>query len=225
MSSASGTKRRERGFTMIEVLVALSIIGLIATLLLSVLDMQGRSEVNLRKHTSGDDSVVTAQTALRGRLEAMRLVPDLRGTGNTLTMRGELQQIDFEAPIFASEGPHGLHRFRLVLGRDRALMLYSINIRSSANSLEFSRSWNGLRLLDNVEQFEITYFGPDRRSGRDVWQERWEYQSALPKLVRVRLSFAAGDTRFWPVLMVRIAPQQKLGCAPGEQSPECRGQP
>ncbi len=224
MSNARSTSQREGGFTLIEVLVSLFIAGLIATLLLSVLDMQGRSEVNLRKHTTGDESVVAAQTALRGRLEAMRVLPDRRGIGNTLTMRGELKQIDFEAPLFASGGPHGLHRFRLVLGKDRALMLYSINLRTSVNAFEVSKSWDRLRLIDNVERFEITYFGPERRSGRDMWQERWEYQSALPKLIRVQLSFAAGDTRFWPVLMVRTAPQQKLGCAPGEQGPDCRGE-
>jgi hypothetical protein len=103
-------------------------------------------------------------------------------------------------------------------------MLYSTSARTSADASGPSLlGWDRVRLIENIERLEITYYGQDSFSGRDVWQERWGYQSVLPKLVRVQLTFPAGDARFWPMLMVKTSPQQKPGCGPDGQSPDCRG--
>jgi general secretion pathway protein J len=211
-----------RGFTLIEVLVCLFVVGLIASMLLSVLDMQWRRTLMLGARSQGDESVIAAQTALRARLDAMRAYPDFRSGGASLAMRGTSGEVDFQAPSFASAGPHALQGFRLRLGDDKALKLYSISMRTAADPFSTTQDgWTGLRLIDNVERIEITYFGFETTSRRDAWQERWDAHAELPKLIRIKLTFAAGDSRYWPVMMVKPSPQLRLGCTGNVQAANC----
>jgi general secretion pathway protein J len=222
MSRLSPSIARSRGFTLVEVLVCLFVVGLIASMLLSVLDMQWRRTLMMGLRSKGDETVIAAQTTLRGRLEAMRVVPDLRTGGTRLVMGGTGREVAFQAPLSASGGPHALHGFRLLVDKDKALMLYRINLRGKADPFGTTLAgWDGLRLLDNVERIEITYFGRERITGRDAWQERWEAQAELPKLIRIKLTFAAGDSRFWPVMMVKPSPQLRLGCTGNGQDANC----
>ena len=131
-------------------------------------------------------------------------------------------EITFQAPLAASGGPHALQSFRLRLTGEKALTLYNVNLHGTADPFDTKEAgWDSLRLLENVERLEITYFGYDKVTRRIAWQERWEAQSDLPKLVRIRLAFTAGDQRFWPVLMVKPSPQLRLGCTAQNPNADC----
>lgn len=219
------TRESEAGFTLTEALVALLVFGLLSSMILSVLTLQGRAENTLRNRIDADDRVALAQNLLRERMDAMRAVVDIRGAGDYVSFRGLPHSVDFESPTFQAEGPHALHRFRLQMERGGNLMLYTINTRSTVDwRLQSIAGWQAIPLLDRVDKIEFTYFGPDRYTGRDAWQETWERRRSLPKLVRMRLAFAPGDPRAWPVLMVKPAPQTRVPCREDNQGKDC-GEP
>ena len=60
-------------------------------------------------------------------------------------------------------------------------------------------------LIRRVERLDLAYWGapsPDQPAG---WQSRWDGRD-VPELIRVRLGFAKGDRRRWPDLIT--APQR-----------------
>jgi len=225
MRPAPLPSRREAGFTLTEALVALFVFGLLSSMILSVLTLQGRAESTLRNRIDADDRVSLAQTLLRDRMDAMRAVPDLHGTGDSLTFRGFPNKLEFDAPIYQAEGPHSLHHFRLQMERGGNLVLYALNTRSTVDAQKQGiEGWQALPLLERVDRIEFTYFGPDRFTGQDAWQQTWEERRSLPKLVRMKLAFPAGDPRAWPVLMVRPAPQTRLPCREQNLGKDCGDQ-
>ncbi len=222
MRATALARRHEAGFTLTEALVALFVFGLLSSMILSVLTLQGRAESTLRNRIDADDRVALAQNLLRDRMDAMRAVVDIHGAGDSLTFRGLPGSMDFESPTYQAEGPHALHHFRLQKERDGNLVLYALNTRSVVDwRTQGTTGWQALPLLERVDRVEFTYFGPDRFTGRDAWQETWERRRSLPKLVRVRLAFATGDPRAWPVLMVKPAPQTRLPCRDDYQTKDC----
>jgi general secretion pathway protein J len=210
------------GFTLAEALVALFVFGLISTMILGVLTMQARADATLRTRIEAQDRVALAQNTLRERMTRMRQVTDARGTGDTIIFSGLPNQIEFMAPTYQAEGPHALHHFSLHLEQGNNLVLSSINERTSPQAAVIEGlGWAPLVLLDNVTHIDLDYFGQDTISGRDSWQQNWTQRGRLPKLIRMKLAFGRGDTRVWPVLMIRPAPQSRLPCRDDNSSRDC----
>lgn len=224
MRPARRPARADGGFTLTEALVALAIFGLLSAMIASVLTMQLRADASLRGRMEADDRVVQAQTLLRERMDAMRAVVDIHGSGDTVTLYGLPDRLDFTAPAWRSEGPHALYIYHLMLGRNGTLVLAAQNeLAQTAEGYTNPAMFPSVELLDNVARIELTYYGPDRFTGRDAWQERWTQRRALPKLIRLKVAFAPGDPRVWPVLMVQPAPQVRLPCREDNTSRDCGG--
>ena len=81
--------------------------------------------------------------------------------------------------------------------------------------------WSSMTLLDGVEAIEFTYFGPDRVTGRDTWQQSWQGRRVAPKLIRMRLAFAQGDPRAWPVLLMRPWSSLRKTCDQNQTGADC----
>ena len=212
----------DAGYTLAEALVSLFIFSLISVMILGVVTLQGRAEGTLRNRIDRDEAVVLAQTILRSRMDGMRSLVDIHGTGDSVAFDGRPDLLQFDAPIFQSAGPHALHHFRLRLERDGNLVLYTMNGRSLTDwRPPGNAGWNSLPLLADVARIQLTYFGPDRYTGKDAWQETWQRRRSLPKLISLRLIFPAEDPRRWPVLMVRPSPQTHLACRDENSGKDC----
>jgi general secretion pathway protein J len=57
-------------------------------------------------------------------------------------------------------------------------------------------------LLDGVERIDLSYWAPGPAHG--AWTDRWD-STALPELVRLRIVFAPGDRRHWPDIVAATA--------------------
>lgn len=214
--------RREGGFTLAEMLVALALFGMISALLAAVVQLITRLNGSARRGADAVEQVVSAQSVLRTRLEQMRPLTDIRGLGDTITMVGLPGELSFTAPGFSAAGPHAVQALRLRRTNRGQLVLYTAPMLGGYDLREPSvEGWSAVPLLDGVQWMEIAYFGPDRLSGRDLWQDRWVRRAQPPKLVRVRIGFADGDARSWPVLMVRPMSGLRLPCQDGRTSLDC----
>jgi len=226
MSAAPLLPRKDAGFTLAEMLVSLFLFGLISALIAGVVDLIARLDGSVRQRGAAVDQVVSAQTMLRTRIEQLHPAIDIHGLGDTIAMIGTPDQFSFTAPGFAANGRHGDQVMRLRLTNQNRLVLYTAPALGGYDlRLPSVEGWQAAVLLDRVQWLQIGYFGPDRLTGRDMWQDRWTGRAQPPKLVRIRVGFADGDARRWPVLMVRPLTGTQLTCQDGRKSADCGVEP
>lgn len=201
----SASRRQSPGFTLLEVLVAITLLSLIAALL------SGGLRFGTRVWHRGEDQLQT--------LAAIQSVHGL--------MRRQLVQL---MPVIASDDPEGLVMFegmptyvRFVgsapaevmvggcyeitfgLSHDEVaqhlVMAWRLLGRSKDDDLAGSEREQVL-LLRDVAEVSFTFFGAEAEDETPQWHEMWVESTTLPRLVRIMVNFPDGDPRLWPALVV-----------------------
>ena len=181
--------KRDAGFTLLEILVALSVLGFLVLGLgqgvrfgLLAWDRQTRV-IGVRSDLDAIDRL------LRRLIEQMdpgtqRDPPRIAGSARSLTFRtdlgpaaGPLEARDADIGVSVEAGRLLLRWRRHTQGRPFAAL-------PAPQEVEILRS---------VAALEIGYWGV----GDAAWRAEWSGAS-LPALVRLRLRFAEGDHRRWP---------------------------
>ena len=213
VDGATRRYHRTPGFTLIELLVGLALLGLLAAMLLSVVESAGIIARRERGGSAAMDETVGAQRALRAAIERLRPVTRRDSALPIVDLRGSAEQLDFLGPPLASAGPDALQRYRVMRSAAGELMLYHLSSRSNqaASGPTDLTGWTGVPLLEGVIGLSIDYLGPTATDRHQAWRTRWFDQPQTPELIRVRLRFAAGDARVWPDLVVR--PRATLNAA------------
>ncbi len=202
---------RERGFSLVEMLVALAVTGFTALLLATAVGRIAGVVQTGRASTQALASVAGAQLALRERLERIMPVPDPQNPGSALDFRGQGSVMEWVGTPVDADAPDALWRYRLARTTDGRVSLYH---RSSLDPLAEDHAtslagWRATPLLDGTADIELAYFGTapgfgaltDPGVGR-AWQRNWSTRRSLPLLVRVTVRFPEGDRRPWVDLVV-----------------------
>ncbi len=197
--------RTQNGFTLIELLVGLALLGLAASLVLSVVQAAGLIATRERAGSAALDEVVGAQRALRTAIERLRPVTRTDSALPIVDLRGTDAELAFVAPPPAADAPDALQRYRLTRTAAGELMLWHASTRAADLDPrgEDLRGWRGATLLDDVAGLSIDYLGATDQDPQQAWRSRWWDQARTPELIRIRLRFAPGDPRPWPALVIR----------------------
>jgi general secretion pathway protein J len=175
-----------KGFTLVEVLVALVVLALTGTLVLDGLRLGARSARAAEERARrAHDFAVAASFVKRGIERARRF-------------SGERDSVRFVAPLPAHLGEGGLYSFTVVLERDgdASQLLLTFDLREKKehghddpeNPLRHARSGRqSIALLRGIGAAEFAYLGVAAPGAQAQWQPRWEEEAGLPRLVRVRL--------------------------------------
>lgn len=205
MTEGGNIVPHERGYTLIEMLVALAVTGLLAAMLLSGLSSANGFISRTAQRASGGDAVYEAQRMLRTRVEGLRPVIRLDSMEPTVDAQGDEASFSFQGPPPDAAQPDAPWRYRLQTTADGALMLYHAS--SLDRRYDFgapgATGWQGQRVIDNVAAMRISYFGRDPISNGRRWQTRWFRRPQPPDLVRISVRFRDGDDRLWPDLVIR----------------------
>lgn len=195
----------EPGFTLIEMLVSLALLGLAATLLLEGLATAGIVAQRQRGRTAEFDELVSAQRVLRSGIERLRPVVRSDSGIPILELRGTRNVLTYIAPPLDRSAPDALTRFRLTRTASGDLVLYTASTRDfrvEGDGRDLT-GWTPNPLLHGVRDLTIDYLGAPRPGLARGWQERWWDRSSPPELIRIRIGFAQGDRRRWPDLVIR----------------------
>ncbi|WP_213979253.1 prepilin-type N-terminal cleavage/methylation domain-containing protein [Sphingomonas sp. dw_22] len=193
------------GFTLIEVLVSLALMGMAAALLLSGLRMAGLVAMHERTTGSGLDEVIAAQRVLRTGIERLRPIARVDTSGSVVEFRGNDAVLSYVAPPLERQSPNALQRFRLARATSGDLVLYSVSTRQARiDPSGFDLvGWTPTTLLRGTSNLSISYRGAPVTGGPRTWLNEWWDRGKPPELIRIRVEFPAGDSRQWPDLLVR----------------------
>lgn len=205
---------RDHGFTLVEMLVSLAMLGMMATMLLGGLQTVGGFANRTTAQIDADDTVVAAQRLLRDRIERLRPTINPNSSVAIVDANGDEGNFSFLAPPLARAEPDSLWRYRVVVTAAGDLILLTAN--SLDDRYDFTArdgaGWQPLTLLNNVRAVRINYFGERLTGFGSSWQVNWVQRPQPPALVRIRVSFRDGDRRQWPDLVIRPRATDNTAC-------------
>ena len=201
----SARKRRAGGFTLVELLVALVLLGFISVLMLGGLRFGARAWEAGEARTQRVADVQVAQRFLRRQISAARpLVARQDGRAAATGFEGDGAQLRLIAPLPAHLALGGLYRVSLFVdeqdGRDRLMLAWQL-YQSEEDDVGLAEGQESV-LVDDVLEVEFGYLRVDAEDGDAEWVDRWEGEAGLPALVRVEVTFDDDDGRYWPPLIV-----------------------
>lgn len=192
--------KRMQGFTLLEMLAALSLLGLLMVLAASSYKSSGLAAERTERAAARMEQVVAAQRFLRQSLESMRETSDFAGQAESL-------QYLAVVPLGLG-GQLKLHRLQL-LSDEAGIWALRVAFFDKDNG----KPWGEPQvLLDHMREVRIAYRGIDDMHRDSGWLSRWPWPQRLPRLVRIQARVQDGMP--WPTLSVAVRSNQQTGVAP-----------
>lgn len=211
----------ERGFTLLEMIVALMLLGLVLGLVGGGAQLLRGTGDRLadRSATLGDLALLT--TILQERLGDAVLL-DFGPAGSTYaSFDGTPERVRFTTvtPDVAAGAP--LVAMELGAAEDDGIELVLTGL--AAPERDFARFEEAgtlvpRRFLAGAAGARLSYFGRKARAARAEWHERWQEEPRLPRAVRLEL---AHDRLALPPLIVPIRQDLASLCASAVQPLPC----
>lgn len=193
------------GFTLVELLVGLSLLALLTLLLFGGFRFGLRAwEVGSARLERGD-AIASAQGLLRREFaEAQPVLTGAPAEATPVYFQGGADRVTFVAPLPAHRGVGGFHVFEIAVrpaGPSNDLVLRWHLYRADAAAPAFDPKDESLLLAD-IAALGISYYGQPAEGVPPQWLDLWDGRLGLPALVRLRVAFPPGDDRRWPDLVV-----------------------
>lgn len=199
------SQSRDNGFTLIEVVVALVLLAVILTGLVSALVIFARTGERVDQRTLAGDDVRLVYAFLKQSLEpaSPRVRTRPRDSAAVSWLQGTDSELEWLGLMPARHGVGGLYHLRLATERSGdgvRLMLYYLPYAGDDPPPDWSLAGTHL-LLEDVTGLEISYRALDEAD----WRGEWLEAQVLP--ARVRISLAQGGSA-WPALIVPVLAAQ-----------------
>ncbi len=219
-------KRLDAGFTLLELLIALALVGLLTVLLFSGLRMGSNAWDKTEDSTDRSSSMRLVWQFLQNHLQEARIVSvpasekGFNEIKNAVIFSGLENGLEFVALMTPSLGAGGVYVLRVDAVEHQqkqqlrlSRWLYHPEILAGAKGLpdwepltaadvgnqreedpELTAYYSESILLDDLQQFEVRYFGPESdENGATIklsepqWTTEWLQKQQLPWLIGIRI--------------------------------------
>lgn len=188
--------RRDSGFTLLELLISVTIFALLMVVLIGALQLGSRQVGRLTGQVDQSSQVALAQNFLRTQLGAAEPLVLGAADSKLVQFAGDAERVDFVAAAPQSLPAGGLLAFsaafragtgpaggQLVLGWQPLHQDPDAPAPAAAPTV----------LLDHVRAAKFVYYGPPSPTTDPDWQSSWQDKTYLPLLVRLSVTFMDGQ--------------------------------
>lgn len=220
--TASAAERGQAGFTVVELLVAIALLGLVTAALFGSLRFGISAWGSGTAHADRNVEVLSIQNFLRRTVgDAYPLfLRDEHGQGQ-VDFDGEAERLSFLAPTPIALGSAGRSRFEISIDR-RSARTDMIIITRPELSGDPSASVRRI-LIPEVRSLQFSYFGAARSDKVGRWHSEWREQTTLPSALAIQITFPERDQRVWPELVVAPRIIADVGCVLDTLTHRCAG--
>jgi general secretion pathway protein J len=195
---------RFAGFTLVELLIAIALFGLILTGLYSGLRMATRASDAGEAHATDNDELRAVMGFLRFELNQVYPLVFTNEDEDRVIFEGEPDRLMFVARLPQHRGVEGAYQIFLLEDQDRLVLRYRLTKADHPylfESVESGDVGKEVVLVPGVENVGFSYYGKRGRNAR--FYSRWDDPERLPKLLRMRIR-PKGRGVHWPDLIVPI---------------------
>ena len=199
---ALAPKSLHQGFTLIEVLIAMTLLGIMVVLLFSSLKICADSwEKGESKITDVNEVAVVYNFFQRHLSAAMPLWNDLSEEEKTFSFQGKAKSLQFVSAFPASAGRSGLQLFSLYMQEEDKDQVIKVTLTPFAPAAE-GEKWHKeeVTLIKRVSGLTLDYFGSDDGVSEGSWTKEWLDKDVLPRLVKINIKLDNGI--FWPEMII-----------------------
>jgi general secretion pathway protein J len=206
---------RAAGFTLVELLIALTLVGLLTTLVYGGLRLAAEawSRVDRRTNDAADLRVVA--DVLRHALSAAYpAYASADPNDRSIAFDGKADSVALVAPLpqaIAAGVPAQLRFFVAGDDRPRSLFMgwrFDLPVADRDGPLPENR----LVLLDHVRAIRFAYFGAAAAGDAPHWQPSWRARDRLPDLIRIRIERDRASLPDWPGLTAEPMAAMNSAC-------------
>lgn len=210
MNSGSAQRLEARGFTLIEVVLALSIFALLGTILYGAFALS-HSAVEKSQRVASQSQTLRSTADLLA--SYVRSAYPYRGSiqEQAIFFEGDIDSLTLVSAYSHGMGGRGMARIQITAEEDdggrAALRLEEttpVRVRGEQGGGQSQR----LTLRERIRDFRLAYL--DGQAAEETWQERWDgaERRMLPRAIRMSFVEENGSQVQWvfPVMMSVLAP-------------------
>ena len=207
---------KQPGFTLLEVLLGMSIMSVMMLLLFASLRICVQNWNAGEKKIAEVSQAAIIQNFLQSKLHAtVPLDGDFLEEAQ-FSFQGSQDQIQFVAAMPASAGRLGLQLFKMNLqpsGRGEQGSYLQVEMQPFFPQGEGEEQGveKPVIILRKIQRLQFAYFGSDSaaKNSDSSWQNDWLEKESLPKLVSIDIELVNGEV--WPQLVVALKVDKAFG--------------
>ena len=194
-----------RGFTLIEVLIAMSLLSLMMALLFSSLHIGAKSWQQGEEKIADINEIAVVQHFFSHHLaHALPQWNDFDPEKERVfAFQGKKTSVQFVGAFPASAERYGLQLFNVALKDITKKSAVTVSVKPFFPLAENETAFEDeVELISGVKEFELAYFGLNDETGEYQWQTEWLNKELQPRLVKIALELA--DGRYTPDIIVAL---------------------
>lgn len=199
------TRLFAHGFTLVEMLIALSVLSLLLGMLYSGLYTlsQGAQGSSAGVQSLNKNRIV--HQFIRTQLSQVRPVSRRDGNQLSVLFRGKTDGLVYAGQLPFHRGGGGLQYIELGLNPARNILMLHYTTAQNDISMERGQNmqpWQQHTLLEGVSALRFSYYGQKSATSTARWFQDWSEEERLPKLIKIETASATAEQ--WPALVVSV---------------------
>jgi general secretion pathway protein J len=189
--------KSDAGFTLVEVLVAVALLGMIGAMVFGSLVTTTRAVEAGRDHVAKEQTIRRMLRLMADEIALSKRTPTYPWVGTNGTQDG--QPADILAFLAMSQelstsAVKESENVRVVYTRERDRLIRFVR-RNLYTLTDTKESLSQMELADRVQAFNIRYYDDQNR----IWIDEWPAVSKIPKALLIEVTFQYPDAVPWTV--------------------------